>query len=165
MNHSSPCHLVILLEEKVSRLSEAVTYSSPDLPHPFVIKAANTADNFVSSSQRDSVNRGNRTFSTITLEYYTFEEVSRELRDNLTGQPHISSDMAEGCPDSATIVFHSGNPVVETTEGIVHVYKNECVVLTCETFSALVCKLPKTESRRLCYAFFLCLLTSPLKTC
>ncbi|CAH8538755.1 unnamed protein product [Dicrocoelium dendriticum] len=125
MNHSSPCHLVILLEEKVSRLSEAVTYSSPDLPHPFVIKAANTADNFVSSSQRDSVNRGNRTFSTITLEYYTFEEVSRELRDNLTGQPHISSDMAEGCPDSATIVFHSGNPVVETTEGIVHVYKND----------------------------------------
>lgn len=47
------------------------------------------------------------------------------------------------CKDEA-VDFHSGNPMVETTEGIIHLYKNQCVEC------CLICVLFQDRSTYIC---------------
>ncbi|CAL8091235.1 unnamed protein product [Calicophoron daubneyi] len=114
MNSSPIYHLVILIEEQQSSLSELVKYSSPTLPHPFTFTTETQRTTFnTSPSVVDWPAIGNRRFELVTVEHYM-------LGDHLS-----TSKMQEAEIDCTSdfIKFSSGNPMVETTHGIVHIFK------------------------------------------
>ncbi|TPP60152.1 hypothetical protein FGIG_04660 [Fasciola gigantica] len=85
------------------------------LPYPFILRDFNRrktsgSQAFVSSSA------GKRQFSPITIEYYMPENWK------------MTSTGLNSTEDA--IEFYSGNPMVETTEGIIHLYKNQTEVHT-----------------------------------
>lgn len=112
MDTHSLYHLVILFEETKQKLSKSLSYRSPSLPYPFIIrkslKKARHSDLNTSDIQ------GSRQFNQITVETYTMDTPESW---NLDKGEEIS--------------FFSGNPTVETTEGIIHIYKNQREVPRC----------------------------------
>ncbi|CAH8562589.1 unnamed protein product [Schistosoma bovis] len=112
MGTHSLYHLVILLEETKKKLSKSLSYSSPSLPYPFIIRKS------LKKARHSELNtsdiQGSRQFNQITVETYTMDTSESWDLDN--------------CEE---ISFLSGNPTVETTEGIIHIYKNQREVPRC----------------------------------
>ncbi|KAA0189548.1 BRCA1-associated protein [Fasciolopsis buskii] len=115
MHSTSIYHLVILFEEKVERLTDSIKYTADCLPYPFIVKDPSRQKTSVSQAFVCSCT-GRRPFSSLTIEYY----VPENWKMTSTGL---------NCKDEA-VDFHSGNPMVETTEGIIHLYKNQTEVHT-----------------------------------
>ncbi|CAH8510563.1 unnamed protein product [Schistosoma turkestanicum] len=122
MNAQSIYHLVILFEETKTKLSKSISYRSPSLPYPFVIRKSLKKSKHCNSNTSDT--QGSRQFNQISVETY-----SMNISDSL------DSDKGE------EISFFSGNPTVETTEGIIHIYKNQREVPRCSAIvtSTMLC--------------------------
>ncbi|KAF7256711.1 hypothetical protein EG68_06452 [Paragonimus skrjabini miyazakii] len=104
--------LVILFEEKEPILSGSISYFSP-LPNPFgTATSLERCEAAVCCNRSNSVDLGNRRFQKLIVETYKILG---------TDTCAITEEMST----EESIPFRSGNPVVETTEGIIHVYKNE----------------------------------------
>ncbi|KAF8572418.1 hypothetical protein P879_00385 [Paragonimus westermani] len=104
--------LVILFEEKEPILSGSISYFSP-LPNPFgTATSLERCEATVCCNRSNSVDLGNRRFQKLIVE--TYKILGAE-----------SCAPTERMSTEESIPFRSGNPVVETTEGIIHVYKNE----------------------------------------
>ncbi|TNN06844.1 BRCA1-associated protein isoform 2 [Schistosoma japonicum] len=111
MNTQSLYHLVVLFEETKPRLSKSISYRSPSLPYPFIIRKPLKKFRHCSSNTSDI--QGSRQFNQIIVETMNISELCD----------------IERCGE---ISFYSGNPTVETTEGIIHIYKNQREVPRCD---------------------------------
>nr|CAH8853812.1 unnamed protein product [Trichobilharzia regenti] len=122
MHTQSLYHLVILFEETKPKLSKTISYRSPSLPYPFIIRKPLKKTRHSNSSTSDTL--GSRQFNNIVVETYMMNnpEPWNIERDN-------------------EINFFSGNPTVETTEGIIHIYKNQREVPRCAAIvtSTMLC--------------------------
>ncbi|TGZ56093.1 hypothetical protein CRM22_010221 [Opisthorchis felineus] len=130
MNQCSVYPLVILIEERVPKLSSSIIYSSPNFPYPFAAKISLGCPPCSDFADLGASRVGKRSFTELTIESYF-----------LRAKDLAASSMTELQPEIEAIEFRSGNPVVETTEGFIHVYKNakEVGVTDSRVSSTMLC--------------------------
>ncbi|XP_047142667.1 BRCA1-associated protein isoform X1 [Hydra vulgaris] len=71
------------------------------------------------------IHHGKRTFLQYTIETYDLDMETN--KNDSTMEHQKESDDADKCPVPHTVHYFSGNPNVEVTRGIMHLYKDNCL--------------------------------------
>ncbi|OON21225.1 zinc finger, C3HC4 type [Opisthorchis viverrini] len=127
----------------VAKFSNLINVNAaPNFPYPFAAKNSLGCLPCSDFADLGASRVGKRSFTQLAIESYSLRGMlSPDFHLFVISKDLAASSMNELQPEIEAIEFRSGNPVVETTEGFIHVYKNakEVGVTDSRVSSTMLC--------------------------